>query len=282
MGGHLIRSAVDRWQVHGTFFRTRPAPVCAEWHNIDLNDRAVIEDLIERIQPAAVIHTAALANLDYCERHPHEAEAINYRATEKIAQVCARHSTRLVFISTDMVYDGEKGNYQESEPAEPISVYGRSKIAAEQAVSGHGGNFAIARIALTYGRPAAHGTSFSQWLDQRLRAGQKVPLFTDQFRSPIWVNNLAEMLLELAGIEFVGTMNLGGPGRIDRFSFGLKYCQICGFDPALLQPLSMAALPQDAPRPRDVSMNSFRAQRLLKTRFLDITEGIGYLAKCEI
>lgn len=279
LGGHLIRKANAGWHTHGTFFRTQPSQPCADWHGIDLSNLALIEELIDRIKPSVVIHAAALANLDYCERNPSEAHAINYLASEKFADACTRHSIRFIFISTDMVYDGARGNYPESDLAAPTSVYGRSKIAAESAVNQRGGNFVIARIALNYGRPAAHGTSFSEWLDQRLRAGQNVPLFTDQFRSPILVDNLADLLLELAQNNFIGTINLGGPERMDRYTFGLKYCQICGLNPDLLQPLSMADLPQDAPRPRDVSMNTTRAQRLLKTRLLTIEEGIKQLKK---
>lgn len=282
LGGHLIQKAGRCWDTHGTFFQTEPTQAGAGWHGLDLHDLRSIADLLRRLRPKVVIHTAALANLDYCERHPDQADAINCRATETLARICAQDSIRLIFISTDMVYDGARGNYLESDAAMPISVYGRSKVAAESALAQQGGNFVVARVALNYGRPAAHGTSFSEWLDQRLRSGQKVPLFTDQFRSPILVANLADLLLELADNDFVGTVNLGGPERIDRYAFGQKYCQIFGLDSTLLQPLAMASLPQDAPRPRDVSMNTARAQQLLKTRLLDIEAGISQLKKNEI
>ena len=274
MGGHLLWQAADKWEIHTTFFKTPPVSCTGRWHQIDLTQANKATELLQIIKPDAVIHTAANSNLDACEKDTGLASAINLEATKTLANECAKRSIRFIFTSSDMVYDGEKGFYKETDPAVPISFYGKTKLDAENAIVQIGGDYAIVRVALIYGKPAGGGNSFSEWMEKMLRSRQTVPLFTDQYRTPILVNNLAEALLELAINDFIGIMNLGGTERIDRYSFGKKYCRIFNYDEDLLNPCSMHNVEQTAPRPKDISMNVELAQQVLKTDLLDIDDGL--------
>ncbi|NOY61208.1 MAG: sugar nucleotide-binding protein [Calditrichaeota bacterium] len=135
-------------------------------------------------------------------------------------------------------------------------------------------NHVIARAALIYGRSRGGGSSFSNWMEMRLRKNQTVPLYTDQFRTPIYAGNLAEMLLELAHSDFIGTLHLGGANRIDRYNFGLQLCSLGGYNPGLLQPTSMYDFQPLAPRPADVSFSIDKAKSVLTTKMLSTEEGL--------
>jgi dTDP-4-dehydrorhamnose reductase len=270
LGGHLIDKAGSRWSVTATSY-AHPLPGTL---SLDLRDREACITAVRTARPQAIIHAAANSNLDTCERDPEAAAAINTSAVAHLLEAAAWVGARLIFVSTDMVFDGQRGHYTEADPVHPLSVYGETKVAAERLLLQADGNHLVARSALIYGRPRHGGSSFSQWIETRLRSGQNVPLFTDQYRSPIWVENLADALLELAEAEISGILHLGGANRIDRFSFAQQLCSLTGYDPSLLQPTSMHAVVSDAPRPVDVSLDSSRAASLLQIPLLDTTEGL--------
>ena len=274
LGGHLFEKAKERWTITAVS-HTHPLPFT---RTADLRERQECLALVRSTRPRVILHTAANANLDVCERDPENAEAINTTAAANLLTAAQAVKARLIFVSTDMVFDGARGLYRESDSVNPISVYGKTKVAAENLILQAGGPHAIARSALIYGRPRHRGQSFSLWIENRLRNGQPAPLYTDQYRSPIWVENLADALLELAESEITGLLHLGGANRIDRYTFAQQLCRAVGYDAALLEPTSMHATPSDAPRPVDVSLNSERASGLLHTPLLDTEEGLRRMA----
>lgn len=234
---------------------------------------------IDDFCPDIILHTAANSNLDSCEQNPHAAERINVAATECLAQAAEARGARFIFISSDMVFDGETGFYSENDPVAPLAVYGKNKADAEKKVQYICRNYVIARAALIYGRPKGGGSSFSNWIEQRLTKNQAVPLYTDQFRTPIYVENLAEALLELAQSDFIGTLHLGGANRIDRYNFGLQLCSLGGYDACLLRPTSMHDFQPPARRPADVSLSIAKAKSVLTTKILDTREGLSHMFK---
>ncbi|HNW60460.1 MAG TPA: NAD(P)-dependent oxidoreductase [bacterium] len=275
LGGHLFEKAQSRWQVTAISYR-HPLPGTSI---LDLRDAEACMALVRSRRPQVILHAAANANLDTCERDPAAAREINTTVVGHLLDAAAATGARLILVSTDMVFDGRAGHYTEADAVHPLSVYGETKVAAETLVLQAGGRHLVVRAALIYGRPRHGGSSFSEWIEQRLRQGMPVPLYTDQYRSPIWVENLAEALLELAGSEISGLLHLGGANRIDRFSFAQQLCRSAGYDPALLQPTSMHAAVSDAPRPVDVSLDSRKAGMLLQTPLLDTAAGVARMVK---
>jgi len=275
VGGHLINQSNGKWRVTTNYHKHQiDLPGC-EWMHLDLKDTDKVAKVLEHVQPNVVLHLAALSNLDFCEQHQDIAYATNVEATAFLAEWCQNASVRLVFLSSDMVYDGEKGNYCESDAVGPLGVYAQTKVRGEDEIRTRCRNHVIVRTALVYGKPVGGGTSFTEWVEQRLRQGQKVPLYTDQYRTPILVNNLADILLEIAEGDFIGTLNVGGPDKTDRFYFGRKYCRFSGLNENLLKPIAMNNGPHlYARRPRDLSFDISKARSVLKIRLLGINEGL--------
>ena len=278
LGGHLYQLAKNNWQVYGSYYQNSPERVPDSWVQMDLKNPSHVKSFLKEIQPQVIIHTAAISNLDVCEEHPDLSENINVRATENLAEYAADLGIRLVYTSSDMVFNGTGRFYKEIDTALPLAVYGQHKKRSEEIVQSKCNSWVNARVALIYGRPLTGGSSFSQWMEHRLKNGEKVTLFQDQYRTPILVNNLAETLLELAESDYCGTLHLGGSNRIDRFSFGQQLCRICGYDEKLLKATSMYDIQPKAPRPTDVSLDISKAQSFLSTKLLSTAEGLQRMA----
>jgi len=260
--------------VLATFYHHPPKYKGPNWCKLDLTAFQAVQKCLDEFRPDVIIHAAANSNLDECEKNPQDAEKINVAATEFLAQAAEALGARFIFVSSDMVFDGKTGFYSESDPVSPLAVYGKNKTDAEKSVQHSCKNHVIARAALIYGRSLGGGSSFSNWMEMRLRKNQTVPLFIDQFRTPIYAGNLAEMLLELAHLDFIGTLHIGGANRIDRYNFGLQLCSLGGYNSSLLQPTSMHDFQPLAQRPADVSFSIDKAKSVLTTKILRTEEGL--------
>lgn len=273
LGGHLFAQADPEFHCLGTFYTYPHAHEIPNWVRIDLSNFFEVFQLLSDFQPDIIVHAAANSSLDDCEKNPGAAQAANVEATANLVSAAGHIGARFVHISTDMVFDGQGTMYRESDATNPLSVYARTKLQAEQVVLRYE-NSVVVRSALIYGRQKFGGSSFSMWIENNVRLGRRVSLYKDQFRSPILVDNLAELLLELCASDVTGIYHAGG-NRIDRFTFGRQLCDILGYDAALLQSCSMADQKHAAPRPRDVSLNSEKIQRVCATQILTIEQGIA-------
>ncbi|MGD1915989.1 MAG: SDR family oxidoreductase [Phycisphaerales bacterium] len=270
LGSHLAELATDvGWEVSGV---TRATPTDYPPVAIDLAEDGATRDAIERCSPDAVIHCAANARTNECERHPELAERDNVLATRLLAQACAddRPPIPLVVCSTDLVFDGTRpgGMYRENDDARPVNVYGRSKLAMEQVLHEMGSHAIIARLPLLFGPPAhsgGKGSFLSGWVEH-LRAGKPLVLFTDEWRTPLSARDAARGLLECLDKGQPGeTYHLCGKERVNRHDIGIRFARHAdrqlGFDAALLQAGKQADVPMTAPRAADVSLDGMKALR---------------------
>ena len=273
LGGHVFSHAESSFLCLGTYNTFAAPPTFINWRQIDLTSSKDVLFLVNEFKPDCILHTAANSNLDDCERNPDAAKQVNVRATAHLVHASKQVDARFIYVSTDMVFDGTGSLYREEEKTNPISVYGRTKAEAESIVR-QIDNSVIVRSALIYGRRQYGGRSFSMWMEERLREGRSVPLYTDQFRTPVLVNNLAAILIELCSSSFIGTLHAGGTNRINRLSFGKQMCEILGYNSGLLRPTSMGDVVSLAPRPRDVSLNVTKAMSILQTKLLSTKTGL--------
>jgi dTDP-4-dehydrorhamnose reductase len=274
VGGHLLDRAPPESRIVATY-HTRPISLPGiTYLSLDLEDPDAIRRAVERVHPHGIIHSAAWSNLEECQREPERARQINTLATEVLAETARELKARVIFISTDMVFDGEKGDYGESDETRPINVYGETKREAETLVMEKCPNSVVARTALIYGPPVTGSNSFSEKILEQVNRGESMPLFYDQYRTPVLVQDLAAALWELVGMDYTGIIHLGGRDRVDRYTFGLALAKAKGFPADLLQRVSMYDSPTEAPRPQDASLNSEKAAGLLKTRLSGYVEGV--------
>lgn len=241
----------------------------------DLGEGNQLRQAFHEVQPAAVIHTAAIADIDYCQSHQEEAEAVNVGVTKHLTELCRQHGTKMVFCSTDTVFGGKQGPYVEEDAPHPVNYYAETKVRAEQILKRELDNMVIARLALVVGFPMiGAGNSFLARMVASFQ--QNIPVLTpvNEIRTPIDVVTLGRALLELASSDFTGIIHLAGNTRLNRYELALQIASLLDFPQALVTPTDSAAASNRAPRPSDASLNNSKAARMLKTPMLSLTDGL--------
>lgn len=280
VAGSVVCQAGADWEVHA-FSRT-PPPFDRDgvvWHQhgplAGLLDPAGLGRHFDSIQPDAVIHSAAIPDIDYCERHPDVAEEVNVNYTIALAEMCRERKVRMVFTSTDTVFDGNRGNYTEADAPAPVNHYGRTKVRAEQAVAERLEDFCIARLAIVMGlRFYGEGNSFLCRLLDALESGREVPVPAEEIRSPVDVVTAGRALLELAGNSFQGIIHLAGNDRLSRLEFSRLIAERLGYPPERVVAAAAADIPGRARRPRDASMDNAKARATLRMPMRGVLDGL--------
>jgi dTDP-4-dehydrorhamnose reductase len=270
LGGRVVALACTGWDVTATYL-THPIDddegkdtPGVTWHWLDVRDGAAVEALVDEVRPTVIVHTAA--------SNPGTGDdfgATNVAGTRHVARAAAAHGARLVHMSTDVLFDGEKGNYVEEDPPTPITPYGRSKALAEEAVRAAGAEAVIVRTSLIYDwrqRSDRH----TRWIVEGLEAGQPVRLFTDELRCPIWVESLAAAVVELAGMKYTGVLHVAGAQVLSRYEFGVRLVRFHGFDAGPIIPVRSRE--SGVRRPLNCTLDCSRARALLRTPLPGVDE----------
>lgn len=227
----------------------------------ELCDHAAMRALFKRIQPRAVIHAAALSRAGDCFADPEASRRVNVEASRNVAVLCAEADIPLAFTSTDMVFDGEHAPYAETDKANPLSVYGRHKAEAEEAVKEACPHALICRLPLLFGNAWPHVRTFFQVMMEKLQQGEALTLFGDEIRTPLDTQAAAEGIMQLLGRES-GVFHLGGPQAISRYDFGVLLAEAMHVERPAIRPASLKDMDFAEPRPRDLTLQSEKARRV--------------------
>ena len=248
------------------------------WHRIEIEDRACIEETIRSIQPDALIHVAAIADIDFCENNPDIARAVNVEYTHVLAEVCAAQSIRMVFVSTDNVYDGHDGPYTAKCAANPVNYYGQTKVAAEAVVRELLPDSVIARLALVMGFPIiGGGNSFVMRMIAQWEKGESVGVPDNEIRSPIDIVTAGHALLELAIGDCRGVVLLGGADGLDRIDLVRQLAPAFGYASEMVHAFDPSNLPGRANRPVSVIFDMEESRAVLTTPIVGIAEVVELL-----
>jgi len=271
LGGSIIRAAAGDFEVFATY-NTNPVslPGC-ECISMDIRDENKVKSLLGQIEPNLVIHTAALARVDYCEDHPEETRILNVKGTENVAK--ASVGSKFIYISTDSVFDGEKGMYSEDDTPSPLSVYSQTKLEGEIAVKAILPDSIIARTAF-YGWSLFNNTSLVEWVFYNLREGNQIGMFTDVIFSPIFTEDLARLLLGMYRRGLNGVYNVAGNEHCSKYDFGLEIARAFRFNTGSINPGSVNDMEFKAPRARDLSLDVSKIKRDLDMSLPDLKSGI--------
>ena len=279
VAGSVLSQAGHDWQVHG--ISRGEALGCRDnlrWHTCDPLASGALARLFHEVQPQAVIHTAALADIDLCQAQPELARAVNVNFTRTLAALCAESGARLVFCSTDTIFDGEHAPYSEADVPSPVNLYAQTKVEAEQLVSQLSSEAVIARLSLVVGLPVlGAGNSFLARLIAALKQGRTVSVPGHEVRTPLDVITVGRALLELAASDHRGIFHLAGRSRVNRFEMTRAIALRFGFSQDLVLDQGVAKTPGHAPRPRDVSLDNRKACTLLNTPMLTLDEGLSLI-----
>jgi len=258
LGWHLCQIAKQEWEVYGTYFSHTLEIPGIKMLKVDLVDFQELKQIFDAVQPAAVIHTAAISQPNFCQTHPDESHAINVTASCNIAGLCADSSISCAFTSTDLVFDGLNAPYRETDPVCPVNIYGEQKVMAEEGMLKRYPMTAICRMPLMFGNETPTATSFIQPFIQTLKQGKELNLFIDEFRTPVSGKTAAKGLL-LALEKVNGLIHLGGKEIISRYDFGRLLVEVFQLAPDGLKGCQQKDVKMAAPRPSDVSLDSSKA-----------------------
>lgn len=261
LGNHLLRPAKN-FVAAGTLHHTPATSLPGvTFHVCDLQNPDEVRILLDRVQPDVIIHTA-------CSDQGHNMETI-VTAAGHLAMQTAERDIRLIHLSTDQVFDGASAPYTEESLTNPINPYGKAKAQAEELIKSLNPQTTIIRTSLLY--DLRNPDRQTKWMMESLTTSQPIRLFVDEVRCPVWIENLADLLLEIAILELPGILHFGGPQPLNRWELGLKLLEHFGVTPT--ENLLQGTVDESGlVRPKDLTMDSTRAQQLLQTPLLSLQD----------
>ncbi len=263
LGSHLIARRPP-WADLVATYHTRPIrPAGAEAAYLDLADPSGPEKIIRSAEPDAIVHAAAIADPDTCERDPDGARRVNASGTLALAKAARERGVRFIYISTDLVFDGTAAPYGEGALPNPLQAYGRTKLEAERAVRAHLPDHLIVRPSLLYGEPLGGNDNPITWMMKKVAKGEPIVCFEDQVRSPTWAGDAAGAIYKAIGCALRGCLHLGGPEGLNRFEFAKIAAGAFGWPDEVLLKSRSTSFPQAAVRPRDCHFRIDRMRREL-------------------
>jgi len=258
LGGRLAALLqADGFTVFGGRHAAGPPPGVSETP-LDLLDPGSLARALKATRPDGVLHAAVL-QADACEARPAQAEALNHRASGLLARASRAAGLRLVALSTDLVFAGNRGFVSEEDPARPLQVYGRTKLAGEEAVLADHPEAAVARVTLVVGRGHGPRGTASEAIAWAFRARRPLRLFADEYRTPVDPESVARAVALLFRGSATGRFHLGGPERLSRYELGLRVARALGLRADDIEAARQAEHVGPA-RPPDVSLDITRAR----------------------
>ncbi|MFX1435249.1 MAG: SDR family oxidoreductase [Promethearchaeota archaeon] len=283
-GHRLAKLSSEFYEVYGTYNK-RPINIeNCEISQLDKTNEKKVHSLIKHINPNIVIDCSAIHNVDYCESHQDETWMVNVEATKFIAKICKDINARMIYISTDYIFDGTATQYNEYSKPNPLNYYGYSKLKAEEEIASLEISYAIARTSLIFGwipdelkgleSSSKKSINFVIWALNKLRNGESLNIVSDQFSTPTFVDNLVKYLLALAKSNENGIFHTTGKQCLNRYEFTRKIIEVFNIKKALITPVTSDLFEQLAERPMRCCLSSVKAEKLLGVKPYTIQEAI--------
>ena len=226
-------------------------PLGDRYRSLDITDKAAVQALFDEVRPEVVIHTAAMTNVDACELDPKACRLQNVEATRHLVDAARELDGHFIFLSTNFIFDGEAGPYQEEDEPAPLSVYGHSKLEGERLVREAGlSRWAIARTIIVYGTaPGLSRSNVVLWAKQALEKGDAIRVVDDQWRMPTLAEDLADGCIRIARQGATGIFHLSGPDGMSILELVERVGAFFGLDTTKVTPVKSDTLGQPARRP---------------------------------
>lgn len=255
LGKALMDSCPKDIMICATHLRDLPAGFKNNHlRRLNITNEEETQLIFREIQPDAVVHLAGVGSVDFAEKHQSEAWNINVKGTQHVMDACRSLGAKLIYTSSNAVFDGAHPPYFEDSERRPVNYYGQLKVEAEDTVRSSGLNYAIIRPILMYGWHHMHAREnpVTMWL-RLIGAGKPVKVVNDRYWQPLYVEDCANLIWRILEKDKSGTYNISGPDRITLFEFALKTAKVFGLDSALIEPVPSSSFPAIAPRPFDTS-----------------------------
>ena len=249
----------------------------AEYVQADITSKKEVKQVVSHAEPDVIINCAAITNVDACETERETAWKVNVGGVEHIIEAARRTGALIVHVSSDYIFDGKNGPYTEDDRPEPLSYYGKTKLAGENALRASGLEYFIARTMILYGFAPGVKQNFALWLIQSLEKQTPVRIVDDQFGNPTLADDLAYGLLRGVELGRTGVYNIAGRDIVSRHEFALRVARAFSLDAALISPVKTASLRQPAHRPLRSGLITLKAEVELGIHPSTIEQGLAVL-----
>lgn len=239
---------------------------------LDVTDYVKLEDLIIKLRPDVVVNCAAMTDVDGCETDRARCHAVNAEAVRHVARASSVVKAYLVHVSTDYVFDGEKGMYREDDLPNPVNYYGLTKLLGEA----YALSYDYSLVVRTSGVYSGLKSNFPRFVIERLTRGQQVNALEDSWYSPIHAGQLALAIAELVEQRRTGVLHVAGE-RVSRYELALRIARASGLPESLISPVRLSSMAWRARRPRDSSLDVGRAKLYISANFYSVDEGVRML-----
>lgn len=273
LGLNLALEAAEEYEVVGVLHKRRLTQAPFRTVQADLLEADAPARLLDEVEPDWVIHCAALANLDACERQPELAQRLNAELPGHLAAECAKRRLRFLHISTDAVFDGRRGDYREEDQPNPLGVYGRTKLEGEYTVQQAHPGAAIVRTVF-FGWSLTGRRSLAELFYSKLSSGERMPGHTDRIFSPLLANHLAGILLQMLGKGLHGLFHAASSDSLSKYDFGLALAERFGLDGGLIIPTRSTKAGLQAARAPRLSLSAQKLAAALRREPPHVREGI--------
>ena len=258
-------------------------PIDVTFYHINITNPQDTLKKIEVISPDVILLTAAMTNVDQNEVDKDLATVINTEGPKNVLEACKKTNSKLVFMSTDFIFDGisKEGNYNENDTPNPLSYYAKTKNDAEQAIIKSEIEFTICRTAVLYGwNKNKH--NFITWIISKLQQNEPIQIVTDQLNSPTFVKNLAEILIKLIEKDAKGIYHTVGDCTLNRYEMALKCAEVFSLKKDLISPIE--SIEQKAIRPKNAGLNICKLKRFIGSdlKIYNLDAGLNYMKKHRI
>ncbi len=241
---------------------------------LDLTDKKATKEFLQKHKPTVVYHCAANPNVEYCEDNEEDVKGVNLHANINLAEECKQIGAKLIFISSDYVFDGKKGPYTEEDTPNPINVYGKHKVETEKVIQEILEDYLIIRTTVIYGHELK-GKNFVVRFVKTLKESKTITVPIDQYGSPTYVEDLVEAMIELVELNKKGIYNISGPETDNRHKFALQIAEVFNLNTSLIKPVTTDQLNQRAQRPMKAGLKIDKLIKDLKnTKMLDPIQGL--------
>lgn len=246
-----------------------------DYEPMDFTDPFAVHDLFEKYQPSVVVHAGAMSKPDDCEKEQWQAYFINVEGTVTLLTNAEAYRSFFVFVSTDFVFDGEKGMYSETDIPSPVNFYGKTKLEAEEIVKEYAFDWAIARTVLVYGKPLAGRSNILSIVKEKLEKGEEYSVVNDQVRTPTYVEDLAAGIVAIIEKKATGIYHLSGADILTPYEMAIKAADFLKLNKSLLKKVTAADFTQPAKRPPKTGFNIEKAKRELDYQPRSFDEGLA-------
>jgi len=277
VGSTLAKYAEKDYDIFLTYNKNKLTNSSYKQFQVDLlENREKIIDLIQSIKPHYVVNTVAHSSVDLCEENHQIANELHVDVTKDIAEICNKINSKLIYFSTDAVFDGKsQNNYSENDSPDPVNYYGLSKLNAEKIILNYSEKNVVLRTAVIYGWHTK--SRFTNWIINSLKENKHVDPHVDQFNSPTLVDDLVIAILKIIKLNISGLYHATGKTCINRYDFALLIADEFNLNKNNISPVTSIEKKQTAPRPKHTCLNSRFLENKIDFEFHDLISGIRFI-----